>query len=160
MQKEVIERNIMSEERILEARNKAEYYYKEGYNCAETIFLTYRDYLAPEMDPSMVKLMTGFGGGLGYHGCMCGALTGSVVALNMIRGRTTSQGSRKEAYELASEFAEKFEEEYNGACCRILNPYPFRSPEQKANCLKIIQNTSKLLMEFLEEKGLVKQSEK
>ncbi len=145
----------MSEEKALEARNKAGNYFKEGYNCAESIFLTYREYLAPELDPSMVKLMTGFGGGLGHYGCMCGALVGSVAALDMIKGRTTSQESRNPAYDLANEFAEKFEEKNNATCCRVLNPHPFGTLEQKTNCLKIIGNTSRLLMEFLEEKGLV-----
>lgn len=146
----------MSEEMAVEARNKAGDYFKEGYNCAEAIFLTYRELLAPEMDPAMVKLMTGFGGGLGHHGCMCGALSSSIVALNMIKGRTTNQESRDEAYELAKEFAEKFEDKYNATCCRALNPYPFDTQEHLKNCLKIIGNTSKMLMEYLEEKGLVK----
>ncbi|HWQ77915.1 MAG TPA: C-GCAxxG-C-C family (seleno)protein [Anaerovoracaceae bacterium] len=146
----------MNEEKINEARNKAGNYFKEGYNCAESIFLTYREYLAPEMDPSMVKLVTGFGGGLGHHGCMCGALSGSIVALDMIKGRTTNQESRDGAYELANQFAEKFEEKNGATCCRALNPHPFGTQEQRTNCLKIIGNTSKLLMEFLEEKELAK----
>lgn len=154
--REVTERSIMNEEKAIEARNKAGSYYREGYNCAESIFLTYREYLAPELDPSLVKLMTGFGAGMGHHGCMCGALAGSVVALNMLKGRSTSRESRDGAYDLAKEFAEKFEEKNNATCCRVLNPHPFGTIEQKTNCLKIIGNTSKLLMEFLEEKELVK----
>lgn len=145
----------MNEERAVEARNKAGNYFKEGYNCAETIFLIYREYLAPEMDSSMVKLMTGFGGGLGHSGCMCGALAGSIAALNMLKGRTTNQESREEAYQLAREFDERFEKKFGASCCRIINPHPFGSQEQKTNCLKVIGNTSKLLMEFLDEKELI-----
>ena len=146
----------MSEERSIEARNKAGNYFKEGYNCAEAVFLTYRELLEPEMDPAMVRLMTGFGGGLGESGCMCGALAGSIVALNMIKGRTTNQVSRDEAYQLAKDFTEKFTEKYGVTCCRALNPYPFESREHLTNCLKITGNTSKMLMEFIDEKGLVK----
>lgn len=147
----------MNEERYTEARNKAGGYFKEGYNCAEAIFLTYRELLDPEMDPSMVKLMTGFGGGLGEYGCMCGALSGSIAALNMIKGRTTNQVSRDEAYKMANEFAEKFTEKYGATCCRVLNPHPFETREHLTNCLKITGNTSKMLMEFLDEKGLIKE---
>lgn len=146
----------MSEEMAIEARNKAGNYFKEGYNCAEAVFLTYREFLAPEMDPSMVRLMTGFGGGVGETGCMCGALTGSIAALNMIKGRTTNQVSRDEAYQLAKEFSEKFTEKYGVTCCRALNPHPFETREHLTNCLKITGNTSKMLMEFLDEKGLIK----
>ena len=81
----------MSEEMSIEMRNKAGNYFKEGYNCAEAIFLTYRELLDPKMDPAMVSLFTGFGSGIGESGCMCGALTGSIAALNMIKGRTTNQ---------------------------------------------------------------------
>jgi len=146
----------MSEEMAIEARNKAGNYFKDGYNCAEAVFLTYRELLAPEMDPSMVRLMTGFGGGVGESGCMCGALTGSIAALNMIKGRTTNQVSRDEAYQLAKEFSEKFKEKYKVTCCRALNPHPFETREHLTNCLKITGNTSKMLMEFLDEKGLIK----
>ncbi len=145
----------MSENLSIEARNKAGNYFKEGYNCAEAVFLTYRELLAPDMDPAMVKLMTGFGGGLGESGCMCGALAGSIVALNMLKGRTTNQTSRDEAYQLAKEFTDKFTEKYEVTCCRVLNPYPFETREHLTNCLKITGNTSKMLMEFLNEKELI-----
>jgi C_GCAxxG_C_C family probable redox protein len=146
----------MSEEMSTEARNKAGNYFKEGYNCAESVFLTYRELLAPELDPSLVRLMTGFGGGLGESGCLCGALTGAIASLNMMKGRTTNQSSRDEAYQLAKEFTEKFTDKYGVTCCRALNPYPFETKEHLTNCLKITGNTSKMLAEFLEEKGLVK----
>lgn len=146
----------MSEEMSIEARNKAGNYFKEGYNCAESIFLTYRELLAPELDPSLVRLLTGFGGGLGESGCVCGALAGSITALNMLKGRSTNQTPRDEAYQLAREFTDKFTEKYGLTCCRGLNPYPFETKEHLTNCLKITGNTSKMLAEFLEEKGLVK----
>ena len=146
----------MSEQMSIEARNKAGNYFKEGYNCAEAVFLTYRELLAPELDPSLVSLMTGFGGGLGESGCICGALTGSITALNMIKGRSTNQRPRDEAYQLAREFTDKFTEKYGVTCCRALNPYPFETKEHLTNCLKITGNTSKMLAEFLVEKGLIK----
>lgn len=144
----------MENELALEARNKAGGYFKEGYNCAEAVFLTFRELLAPEMDPSMVKLMTGFGGGIGQSGCMCGALSGAVVALNMLKGRTSNRESREEAYQIAREFSERFTEKYGVTCCRALNPHPFETKEHLTTCLKITGNTSKMLMEFIDEKGL------
>jgi len=145
----------MREETPVEMRDKAGNYFKEGYNCAEAIFLAYRELLAPELDPSMVRLFTGFGAGLGESGCLCGALTGSIAALNMIKGRSTNQDPREEAYQTAKEFTDKFTEKYGATCCRILNPYPFETKEHLVNCLKITGNTSKMLMEFLTEKKLV-----
>lgn len=138
----------------IEVRNNAGNYFKEGYNCAEAIFLTYQRLLAPKIDPSLVSLFTGYGSGVGESGCMCGALTGSIAALNMIKGRISNQVSRDEAYELAKEFTDRFTQKYGATCCRALNPHPFETKEHLVNCLKITGNTSKLMMEFLLEKGL------
>jgi len=150
---------IAREQLSVEARNSAGNYFKEGYNCAEALFLTYQPLLAPEIDPSLVRLFTGYGSGVGESGCMCGALTGSIAALNMIKGRTTNQLSRDEAYELAKEFTDRFTEKYGVTCCRALNPHPFETKEHLVNCLKITGNTSKLMMEFLLEKNLYKPEE-
>jgi len=144
----------MNSQMAREARDKAGGYFKEGYNCAEAIFLTFREYLAPEMDPESVKLLTGFGGGAGHAGCMCGALTSSLLALNMVTGRSSKEESRSKAYECAQEFHDRFAEYFGATCCRALNPYPFESKEHLTTCLKITGNTGKLLMEYLQEKGL------
>ena len=144
----------MAIERSMEARNKAGNYFKEGYNCSESIFLAFREYYGEDIDPKMVKLLTGFGGGLGESGCMCGALTSSVLVLNMIKGRTSNTEDRKIAYELAKEFHNAFEQKFGATCCRALNKSPFESKEHLTTCLKITGNTGKLLMEFIQEKGL------
>ncbi len=144
----------MRDELVGQVREKTGSYFKEGYNCAESVFLAFREYLAPDMDPETVKLVTGFGGGLGHAGCLCGALSASIMALDMLKGRTSKEGSRKEAYELASEFHDRFKKEFGGTCCRVLNKHPFGTVEQRSACLKTTGNAAKLLMEFLLEKEL------
>lgn len=144
----------MSGDFVMEARNRAGNYFREGYNCAESVFLAFRELLAPDLDRNMVRLFTGFGGGLGYAGCICGALTGSTAVLGLLAGRTDCQEDRLRAYKLAKEFHDRFEGNFGATCCRSLNPHPFDSPEHLRNCLKITGNTAKLLMEFLLEKGL------
>ena len=148
----------MSENIAMEVRNKAGNYYKSGFNCAEAVFLTFREYLAPEISPETVKLVTGFGGGLGHAGCLCGALTGSIVALNMLKGRTSPQEKRDVPYDLARRFHDRFEEKFGYTCCRALNPYPFDTKEYLRHCIKITGNTAKLLMEFLQENELYGES--
>ncbi len=144
----------MSENIALEARNKAGGYFKEGYNCAEAMFLTFREYLAPEIDREMVKLFTGFGSGVGESGCMCGALMGAITGLNMLKGRVSNQEDRSLNYDYALEFHDRFVDKFGTTCCRALNPYPFDTKEHLRNCLKITGNTAKLLVEYIEEKGL------
>lgn len=145
---------MTNEELIQEAGTKAGGYFKSGYNCAEAIFLTFREYLAPEIDPQMVKLITGFGEGLGRAGCMCGALSGSVMALDMLKGRTDNQTSQLITAQYSKEFHDRFREKFGGTCCRVLNKFPFETRERAINCIKITANTAKLLMEYLLETGL------
>ncbi|ABO50930.1 C_GCAxxG_C_C family protein [Desulforamulus reducens MI-1] len=149
----------MSDNIATQARNKAGGYYKEGYNCAEAIFLAFREYLAPELSPELVKLITGFGSGVGHAGCLCGALSGSVMALNMVKGRTSNQEKRDAAYDTVRQFHDRFREQFGSTDCRVLNPHPHDTPEQLKNCLKITGGTAKLLMEFLQEKSLYKMAE-
>lgn len=146
----------MNEELNLAARNTAGNYFKEGFNCTEAIFMTFREIIDPDLDPKLVKLFTGFGSGLGEAGCLCGALTGSIAAINLIVGRTSLEEDRDPAYKITHEFHDKFEEKFGATCCRILNVNPYESREHLVTCLKITGNTAKLLMEFLQEKELVK----
>ncbi len=138
----------------IEARNRAGDYFKSGYNCAESIFLAFRDWLGMDVPGEMVRALTGFGGGLGHAGCACGALTGSAVVLGLLRGRTSAEESRDPAYTLARDFHDRFEANFGSTCCRSLNPHPFDTKEHLRNCLKITGGTAKLLADYLNEKGL------
>lgn len=148
----------MNNNMALEARNQAGNYFREGYNCAEAVFLTFRPYVAPELDKNVIKMVTGFGGGLGEAGCACGALIGSVMVLNLLQGRTSKEEDRKLAYDTAHKFHDIFKDNFKSTCCRVLNRHPFETPEHLKNCLKITGTTAKLLAEFLIEERLLETS--
>ncbi|MCL6561014.1 MAG: C-GCAxxG-C-C family protein [Firmicutes bacterium] len=147
----------MSQDLVLEARNKAGDNFRQGYNCAESIFLTFRDLVAPELDAGLVKMFTGLGAGFGHAGCACGSLTASAMVIGLFKGRTSVQEDLEPGYEATQRFHDLFEEKFGGTCCRVLNPHPYDTPEHLRNCIKITGNTAKLLMEYLIQKGLVKQ---
>lgn len=142
------------EDMTVEARNLAGSHFKEGFNCAESIVKAFDELCNNSGNPESVRMATGFGGGLGHAGCMCGALTGSAMILGMMRGRTTTVESNEPAYELTKEFHGRFKSKFGATCCRVLNPHEFDSPEHLRNCLKITGGTAKLLMEFVQEKNL------
>ncbi|HBX22352.1 MAG TPA: hypothetical protein DEF34_01770 [Desulfotomaculum sp.] len=136
-------------------RNKAGESFRSGYNCSEAIFTAFRELVAPDLNPELVRVFTGYGGGLGHAGCMCGALTGSVAILGLLTGRVNNEGDREKCYEHARNFHDRFEQKYSATCCRVLNPHPFDTTEHLKNCLKITGNTAKMLTEYLTEKNLV-----
>lgn len=145
----------MNEELALEARNRAGNKFKMGLNCSEAIVQTFNEMLNNPLNSDALKMATGFGGGLGHAGCMCGALTGSVMALGLFKGRFDPAESREPAYNLAHDFHDRFLNQYEATCCRVLNPHEFDSQEHLRRCLKLTGGTAKLLMEFLQEKKLV-----
>ena len=85
----------MKEELIKQACIKAGNYYRDGYNCAESLFLTFMEYTDSKASPELVRLATPFGGGLGHSGCSCGALTGAVLVIGLFKGRITTAESKK-----------------------------------------------------------------
>ena len=138
-----------------EMRNRAGENFRSGFNCAEALFDAFRELAAPDIGPDIVRMFTGFGGGLGHAGCMCGALTGSVAVLGLLAGRENPSGDREYCYNLARNFHDRFEQKFEATCCRALNPHPFDTKDHLRHCLKITGNTAKLLAEYLKEKDLL-----
>ncbi len=138
------------EEIVTEVRNASGNYFKEGYNCSESVFKAATEQLIPDLDPNLIRIMTGFGGGIGGAGCLCGALTGAIAAMNLIVGRTSKEEDRKVAYTHAKAFHDIFVNQFGATCCRSLRG------SDRGICLKITGNTGKLLMEYMIENGLCK----
>jgi hypothetical protein len=57
----------------------------DGYNCAQSVLLTMFEFWNGE-NALIPKIATGFGGGIGRCGSVCGALTGGVMALGVKYG--------------------------------------------------------------------------
>ena len=145
----------MNEILVKEACNKAGGYYEQGYNCAEALFLTFREYMTPELSRDLVRMATPFGGGMGRSGCTCGAISGAMLIVGAARGRISADGSRVDSYDLAGEFHKRFKSEFGSACCRVLNRHDFHTPEQAKTCHRIIGNSAGLFMQMLQERDLV-----
>jgi len=105
----------MSEDRI----EKAFQLFNSGFNCAQAVFAAFADDL-PEQ--TRLKLATGFGGGLGRQGEVCGAVSGAVMAISHKRGRASLEetGARDETYRLVGEFLREFKSRYASMDCRDL----------------------------------------
>lgn len=149
----------MNEKLMLKAAETAGEYHDSGYNCAESIFLTFRESAAPGLTEDMVRIASPFGGGLGRSGCICGALSGAMIIIGAAKGRTTPGTPRKESYDLSSEYHDMFKKKFGATCCRALNRHQFGSKEQGETCYRIITESAGLMMEFLIEKGIVAENQ-
>ena len=58
--------------------------FQSGYNCAQSVLLALYGYLEPGSNNELVpKIAAGFGGGIGRCGSVCGALTGTIMAVGI-----------------------------------------------------------------------------
>ena len=61
--------------------------FKQGLNCSECVMTAFLNHFDTGLPKEVVKLATGFGGGMGHTKNTCGAITGAVMALSAIVGR-------------------------------------------------------------------------
>jgi C_GCAxxG_C_C family probable redox protein len=146
-----------------EVGERAAEHFKRGYNCAQSVLLTMLEHwhMKNELVP---KIATGFGGGIGRCGSVCGALTGGVMAISIKCG--TNEPSMKErlkAYETSQKFYERFQAETGSVLCKELIGFDLSVPEQRdkatktnafeEKCTVFITNACKILLELTQSPG-------
>ena len=139
---------------------KASTLFLKGYNCSQSVLLAMSEHWGLKND-FVPKIATGFGGGIGRCGSVCGALTGGVMALSVRYGTNEpSVEKRLQTYELSRKFFEQFEKRNNGVLCRDLIGYTLSNPnEQKKareenvfqkKCARYVENAVTILLELTE----------
>ena len=84
----------------------------EGYDCAQSLFYAYCDDLGFHKDTAL-KITSGFGGGMGCKGEVCGAVTGGIIVIGAKHGRgeeddrTATDLTFTKTRELMDQFADK-----------------------------------------------------
>lgn len=148
----------MDQEFLMIARNKAGGYFKEGYNCAESMLRAYLEMFPQDFGSGATRLASALGGGMGRSGCACGALTAAEMVLGMFAGRESCQEDLGRVYRLSGELHQLFKEKFGSTCCRVLTKEDYQSNEHFRQCLKITGDTAMLLMQFLLDHDLLNQS--
>jgi C_GCAxxG_C_C family probable redox protein len=73
---------------IEQVRGRARTSFSSGFNCAECVADALLASVDTGLPPDVLRLATGFGGGVGLSGDTCGALLGAVMALGAVHGRS------------------------------------------------------------------------
>ena len=90
-----------------------------GLFCAESVLKVITDEEGIS-SPLLPGLATGFCGGMSRTCNMCGALTGGVLALNIVYGRSSSDDSVDENYQAVQTLIADFEKEFGSVNCHEL----------------------------------------
>ena len=106
----------------------AETYFESGLNCTQSVLKA----MIPDVDDAVMKMAKGFGGGIGSRKCLCGAVSGGVMALGFA-------GSEKDSGKLV----DWFKEEYRVTCCSFLTKdVKWKSKEHHQQCKEITSKTA------------------
>ena len=131
---------------------------KGGHSCAQAVFSAFAEQLGLDYQTA-VKVSSGFGGGMGL-GSVCGAVTGSILAIGLKFGGVDPQ-AKKQTAQLVREFTDRFKVQRQSLMCRDLlggdlsTPEGFQTATEKklfAVCPGIVTDAAKILVELLNER--------
>jgi len=133
-----------------------------GCNCAQAVFVAFGDLTG--LEPELAKkLSCGFGGGLGRLREVCGAVSGMIMAADLLYGYTDpgeDDVNKKAHYALVQELARKFRQEAGSIICREIldnppsDPTPCpRTAEYYATrpCTRLVMLAARILDEYIAE---------
>jgi len=121
-----------------------------GLSCAEALLTVINHEFDGGLSRDCVMaLSTGFCGGIGDAGDVCGALTGAVMAQGLILGRGESPIRGDDARKAARELLDRFVARHGSTCCKVL--CAARDPESdlKGPCLEYVETAATLCAELI-----------
>ncbi len=139
----------------------ARQYFTDGYNCSQAVLLAFSDMIA--LDEKTASLISSsFGGGMARMREVCGAVTGAIMVLGLLKGYSDPKAKeeKKEFYHLVQDFFHRFEEEHGSYICKKLltgtDILPGKDPEhrtkeyyKKRPCPDLVESAARILDEML-----------
>ena len=102
--------------------------------------------------PAAVQMATGFSGGLGNtREELCGALSGGVMLIGALLGRSSIDQDDEPAIDLAVRYRERFLERFRYTQCRKLRERVVNVPGGLGSCAALVEQASLMLIELLDE---------
>lgn len=151
------------EELLQLAEETGKNYFRQGLNCAECVLRTFMDIYETDVPDEVICMATGFGGGMGHTKNTCGAITGAVLALGLLKGRKDPFGPKEEMagrikhlqqdiYPVFGQMVEEIEEKYGTLICREMSQQydDFNSKPRMKNCMEIIGYCAELAVKYAE----------
>lgn len=112
----------MKDVSVAKVRSDAEELFRNGdFFCSEAIMCSIKNNFAIDMPDEIIAMASGFPVGIGKSKCVCGAVTGGVMALGYFFGRTKGGDPKvHKTLALANELQQSFKDNHKHLCCHIL----------------------------------------
>ena len=143
--------------------DKAYELFTSGYNCSQAVAGAFSDLLGMDMD-TVVKLASGFGGGMGRMREVCGTFSGIVMVVSMLYGYSDPKdnSTKTELYGRIQDIAEQFRRDNGSIICRELLGLSEREgspvPEQRTSeyynkrpCPELCRYAADFLENYIEQ---------
>ena len=115
----------------MDRKTKAEELFRSGYNCSQSVLGVFCDDLGMDFNTAM-KISEGFGGGMGRMRLTCGAVSGMVMVISMLKSSgSKDKDSRSEVYSSVHTMCDLFAEKNGSIICGDLlglNKTPVYNP--------------------------------
>lgn len=138
-------------------------YFKEGYNCSQSVFLSFCDEYDMDFETA-IKISSSFGAGMGRLREVCGAVSGMFMVAGLAYGYIDPKDHKKktEHYERIQYLAKEFEDKNRSIICRELlglgagkdKPEPeLRTAEyyKKRPCVELVGMAAEIMERYMEE---------
>jgi C_GCAxxG_C_C family probable redox protein len=141
---------MKSDHRIAAAADSAAGLFGNGFHCAEAVAWAVLEAL--HQDPAQAAAhASAFGGGFGRSfEEACGALSGGLIAIGHLHGRSAPEGEWDIPAKLGAELRHRFVEDFGTTHCATLRER-FGRKRQMQECRRLVQAVVVRLLELLEE---------
>lgn len=132
--------NLKKEVSVAKIAKDAEDLFRGGFFCSEAVVSSIRSNFEIDVPEEVIAMASGFPIGIGRSKCLCGAVSGGVMAIGLVFGRTVQKDPQVEQTLLLSKELHDWFKEANGKnalCCRILTKeFDMGAGEHKEQCIR------------------------
>lgn len=135
----------------ISAGERAFGYHKSGFHCAEAVSKAIVEVYGNNINSDIPKVATAFGGGVGRtHQDTCGAMSGGVIAIGFLFGRSEAGVDWAASAELAAKLRQRFLQKFGTTNCDALLSM-FGPQENMMRCKQLSGETAAMLADIIEE---------
>ena len=151
--------NLKKEVSVAKIAKDAEDLFRGGFFCSEAVVSSIRSNFEMDVPEEVIARASGFPIGIGRSKCLCGAVSGGVMAIGLVFGRTVQKDPQVEqTLALSKELHDWFKAANgkNALCCRILTKeFDMGAGEHKEQCIHFTGLVAGKVAEMIiREKGL------